>query len=332
MSVRAIATVSVAALVSAMPAVAQQRGTMEFGAFGSVASFDNALTLKSAYGGGGRVGMYLSPTWSIEFEDAEMRAKRTLGLKDVNVGILSGRLVASPRLSNAVAFLIGAGAGVSTETNFLHSYGLDALVGLKIALGSSAAFRVDGVWDWLANEEGVPPKAWRTYKSARLGLSVYRNPFREVRTVTVVTPAPPAQIIQLQDTMSIRRLREREAELQALRDSLRNARTQSEQIIPIGKEPDATMEARIQFASGSSQLSAAARTLLDNRIAIFRDEPAMFIVVQGYNAALGVQRAEVVRDYIVQRGIAANRVTVDSRGEGVATEANRRVFRLLIVP
>src|SRR5687767_295122 len=106
MSVRAFATVGAAALVWAVPAAAQQRGTMEFGAFGSAASFDNALTLKSAYGGGGRVGMYLSPTWSIEFEDAEMRAKRTLGLKDVNVGILSGRLVASPRLSNAVAFLI----------------------------------------------------------------------------------------------------------------------------------------------------------------------------------------------------------------------------------
>lgn len=331
MSVRAIVTVGVAALVSAMPAVAQQRGTMEFGAFGSVASFDNDLTLKSAYGGGGRVGMYLSPTWSIEFEDAEMRAKRTQGLKDVNVGILSGRLVASPRLSNAVAFLIGAGAGVSTETNFLHSYGVDALVGLKIALGNSAAFRVDGVWDWLANEEGIPPKAWRTYMSARLGLSLYRNPFREVRTVTVTTPAPPAQIIQLQDTMSARLLREREAELQALRDSLRNARASSEQIIPIGKEIDATMETRIQFASGSSQLSGAARTLLDDRIALFRADPAMFIVVQGYNMDLGVQRAQAVRDYIVARGISANRVTVDSMGEGVAPEANRRVFRILIV-
>ena len=331
MTVRSIATVAVAALVVAMPAVAQQRGTMEFGAFGSVASFDNALTLKSAYGGGGRVGMYLSPTWSIEFEDAEMRAKRTLGLKDVNVGILSGRLVASPRLSNAVTFLVGAGAGVSTETNFLHSYGLDALVGLKIALGRSAAFRVDGVWDWLANEEGNPPKAWRTYQSARLGLSLYRNPFRETRTVTVVTPAPPPQIIQLQDTLSARLLREREAELQALRDSLRNARASSELIIPIGKETDATMEARVQFASGSSQLSGAALTLLDDRIALFRADPAMSIVVQGYNMELGVQRAQAVRDYIVSRGIPASRVTVDARGEGVAPEPNRRVFRILIV-
>ena len=95
MSMRAIA-VGVAALVWAVPAVAQQRGTMEFGAFGSAARFDNALTLDKAYGGGGRIGMFLDPRVSVEFEDAEMKATRTNGLQDVNVGI-------------------------GTETNFLHT-------------------------------------------------------------------------------------------------------------------------------------------------------------------------------------------------------------------
>ncbi len=32
------------------------------------------LSLKTGYGGGGRVGIFLDPRWSIEFEDAEMRA------------------------------------------------------------------------------------------------------------------------------------------------------------------------------------------------------------------------------------------------------------------
>src|SRR5450759_4775636 len=93
MSVRAL-IVGVAALVWALPAAAQERGTMEFGAFGSAASFDNDLGLKTGYGGGGRIGMYLHPRWSTEFEDAEMRATRPNGLKDVNVGLLSGRMVA----------------------------------------------------------------------------------------------------------------------------------------------------------------------------------------------------------------------------------------------
>ena len=83
MSIRAL-TVGLAALVWAVPAAAQQRGTMEFGAFGSAATFDKALTLDKAYGGGGRIGMFLDPRVSIEFEDAEMRATRTNGLQDVN--------------------------------------------------------------------------------------------------------------------------------------------------------------------------------------------------------------------------------------------------------
>ena len=58
-------TVGAAALVWAVPAAAQRRGTMEFGAFASAASFDNKLSLKTGYGVGGRVGMFLVPRVSI---------------------------------------------------------------------------------------------------------------------------------------------------------------------------------------------------------------------------------------------------------------------------
>ena len=244
MSLKAF-TVGMAALVWAVPAAAQERGTLEFGAFGSAATFDNALSLKTGYGGGGRVGMFLDPRWAIEFEDAEMRASRPNGLKDVNVGILSGRLVATPFTSGALSFLIGAGAGVSTETNFLHSYGVDALVGAKFAVTEHVAFRVDGVWDWLANND------WKTYKSIRAGLSVFRRPAKEVRTVTVVTPAPPPMMMMHEDSVSAaetRRLRDRDAALRALRDSLNNApapmaapapapRAVPDQRIPVRKDP-----------------------------------------------------------------------------------------------
>src|SRR3954464_1630989 len=143
--------VGVAALVWAVPAVAQQRGTVELGGFGSVASFDKSLTLNTAYGGGGRIGIFLDPRWSVEFEKGEMRATRTLGLRDVNVGVLSSRLTAVPIRRGRLSILVGAGAGIGTETNFLHSYGLNGLVGAKLGLNDYAALRVDGVMDWLAN-------------------------------------------------------------------------------------------------------------------------------------------------------------------------------------
>jgi hypothetical protein len=223
------------AMVCAVPVAAQQRGTMEFGAFASAANFDEALSLKNAVGGGGRIGMFLDPRWAIEFEDAEMRATRPNGLKDVNVGLLSGRLVYAPIRSGAFSVLLGGGAGVSTETNFLHSYGVDALAGVKFDLSKSAAIRVDGVWDWLANED------WKSYRSVRVGLSLYRHPSHVVQTVTVRTPAPAPVMMAPQDSVSaaeIRRLRDSDAALRALRDSLSRepARARSDQSIPVKKD------------------------------------------------------------------------------------------------
>lgn len=353
MSVRLHAMgVGIAALLSAAPAMAQlQRGTVEFGGFASAASFDNNLSLKTGYGGGGRIGVFLDPRWSLEFEDAEMRATRPNGLRDVNVGLLSGRIVGVPVQSGKLSLLLGMGAGVSTETNFMHSYGLDALVGAKIALRDNLAFRVDGVWDWLANED------WKTYKSVRVGFSVYRRPSHVVevqtRTVTVTAGAVAAPMVMAhEDSVSAaetRRLRDRDAALRELRDSLRNAPVR---MTPVTSAKSMeTMEASIHFAFDKSLLTDSAKAILDDKVTVFRANPGMTIVMVGYtdlkgssayNMALGGRRAQAAKDYIVAKGIARSRVLMESEGEGMqlpntageAGEAvNRRaIFRLLMVP
>jgi hypothetical protein len=162
-----------AALVCAMPAAAQlpmQRGTMEFGAFASAARFDPELTMKRAFGGGGRIGMYLDHRVAIEFEEGEMLATRPGGLKDVNVGIFAGRLVVSDFNRGPFMILLGGGAGISTETNFLHSYGWDFLAGVKVHLTDNASLRIDGVIDMLANNDN------KHYETVRAGISWYRHP------------------------------------------------------------------------------------------------------------------------------------------------------------
>ena len=343
MSIKALTVVGIAALSLATPAAAQRRGSIEFGAFGSAATFDNNLSLTTAYGGGGRVGAYLSHRFSLEFEDAEMRSNRPNGLTAVNVGILSGRLVAVPVHEGALSLLVGAGAGVSTETNFLHSYGVDGLVGAKYSMTENTALRVDGVWDWLANQN------WKQYKSIRVGLSVYRHAARMNRAESIITPYPRTP--EHEDSVSAaetRRLRDRDAALDALRDSLRNAPAP---MAAPSAAAVATMNARIHFAFDKSVLTDSAKAILDEKVEVFRANPGLSIVIQGYtdvvgsdkyNMALGGRRAEAAKDYIVSRGIAPNRVIIESEGErrqipntpGVAGEApNRRaVFRLLIAP
>ena len=78
MSRKAIA-IGTAALVWAVPAAAQQRGTVEFGAFGSAGSFDNSMRISTGFGGGGRVGIFLDPRVSVEFDMSEMSASNTFG-------------------------------------------------------------------------------------------------------------------------------------------------------------------------------------------------------------------------------------------------------------
>ena len=341
MSIR-VCTLGFAAMIWALPAAAQERGTMEFGAFGSAAKFDSALTLKTGYGGGGRIGMYLDHNVAVEFEDAEMRATRPGGLKDVNVGILSGRLVAAPFRSGSFALLVGAGAGVSTETNFLHTYGVDALVGARLGLTENVSLRVDGVWDWLANQD------WQQYKSIRAGLSVFRRPAQRERIVTrtIETPAPAPMMMVHEDSVSAaetRRLRDRDAALRALRDSLDRARmTPSPEVVKI-------MEATIHFAFDKSVLTDSAKALLDQKVAVFKANPDLSIMMVGYtdvrgrdkyNMALGERRAKAARNYLIARGIAPARVILESKGErdqipgtaGKAGEApNRRaIFRLIM--
>lgn len=170
MSIRSMLVAGLATVVLAGPALAQTRGTMEFGGFGSGAYFTPELGMHLAYGGGARVGMFLDRRFALEFEKGEMRASRTNGLKDVNVGILSSRIVAFDHRWRTVTALAGIGAGVSTETNYLHSYGFDGMVGLKFRMSDRAAFRVDLVHDVLANN------GWKSYSTVRMGVSWLRHP------------------------------------------------------------------------------------------------------------------------------------------------------------
>jgi len=334
MSIRAF-TIGVVALALAVPVAAQQRGTIEFGGFGSVASFDNVLSLETAYGGGGRVGMYLAPRLAVEFEKGGMRASRPEGLADVNVGILSGRVVATPATVGPLALLTGFGALVSTETNFMHTYGMDALAGLKLALGNNAALRVDGVWNWLANED------WKSYQTVRVGISLFRHPHREMVTVTTVAQAPAPVVVQAADSVSaaeIRRLRASDAALIALRDSL-----------ALTSGALATIEDRIHFAHDQSALSNEATALLREKVTVLRANPSMRILIVGftsevgteaYNMNLGFERSQAARAYLVSQGIAMNRIQTGSGGQGqllmegpseTAAAMNRRAeFRIQV--
>jgi peptidoglycan-associated lipoprotein len=341
MSYRIIA-LGVAALVAASPVQAQRRGTVELGAFGGTTSYDNNLSINSGSGGGLRIGAFLDPRWAIEIDGSAMGAGRPVGFtRDVHVTTLSARLALTPMVMGRWSLVTSAG-GVLTDYGTQSSYGVSGVLGAKYALGDRVALRADFVTDYMLKRKD-------TNTGFRAGFSFFRHPVTRVQTVTVV--GPPAPVVMRQDSVSAteqRRLRMIDANYTALRDSL--ARTPlTVPALASSTTALATMQQMIHFKTDSSLLSDSAKVTLDSKIAIFRDNPAMRIVIVGntderatdaYNLALGGRRADAAKAYLVTKGIDPIRIEIASHGEsqpiasGTSTDAqaqNRRAeFRLLV--
>jgi len=349
MYARMMIAVGVAALVSAAPVAAQQRGTVEFGAFGSRSSYDNSLGMNSNFGAGGRVGAFLAPRVSVEFEAGGGSATRTLGRADVNVGVLSGRVLFVPlKLANdRVSVLLGGGVD-HTDTHFFESYGYHGLLGLKLNLSDMVALRVDGILSHMSNLGG-------NNKSLHFGLAVYRSPGVKLTTVYRTADAVPATIYNTDSVSAAEtaRLRLIAINYQALRDSLGRP-IYPAYLAPTSASALAIMQRMVLFTRNSSELSPEAKEILDAKVPIFRQNPEMRIVItgfasqpgdSGYNMALGLRRAEVTKAYLVAAGVAPVRIEIATKGEGQllvagpeeasedasANVANRRSqFRLLV--
>lgn len=110
-----------------------------------------------------------------------------------------------------------------------------------------------------------------------------------------------------------------------------------------------TMREMVYFEHDKSDISDAAKTILDDKVVVFRSNPGMRILIVGfasqpgtdtYNMALGMRRSEAAKGYLVSQGVDPTRIEIATRGENqlvvegpgeVADEQNRRdQFRLLI--
>ncbi len=83
-------------------------------------------------------------------------------------------------------------------------------------------------------------------------------------------------------------------------------------------------EDRVFFAFDSSAISADAAEVLDTQVKWLKKHEDVKVVVQGYcdergtreyNLALGERRANAVKQYLVSKGIAADRISVISYGK-----------------
>lgn len=90
----------------------------------------------------------------------------------------------------------------------------------------------------------------------------------------------------------------------------------------------------ISFATGSANIAPNFRTVLDSFAKSLEENPTTIVTVVGHtdntgtdaiNNPLSLKRAENTRDYLVARGIAANRFAVEGKGSTQPVAANDNV-------
>lgn len=87
----------------------------------------------------------------------------------------------------------------------------------------------------------------------------------------------------------------------------------------------------VNFASGSAQLNTGASDILDEAVSVLRANPGVSVTVEGHtdsqgssslNLALSQRRAEAVVNYLISKGITADRLTARGRGEASPVAPN----------
>ena len=159
-------------VLAAAPGSAQERGTIEFGAFGNWTFYDSSINVNDGWGLGGRVGAFIIPALSVEFDMGRRFASRPLGLEDVEVEAFAARLVLVPVRMGSVSLLAGAGF-IHTDYDAGISDGVQALLGAKVDIGPTVALRMDAVMDFNENDTNN--------LALQAGVSLYRHPVRSGR-------------------------------------------------------------------------------------------------------------------------------------------------------
>jgi OOP family OmpA-OmpF porin len=170
---------ALAALVGATSASAQDPGDVELGGFGLWEWYDEERELEDAFGGGGRLGVFILPNVSIEGQLSYLKAEDEAGVIDVSHMPFYGRLVYhAPIQPEKVSFLLGAGwvHNRFTDDIELDEDGFNTMVGLRLG-GRMVQARVEFNGDYVPNPfEGGLVDAWDFNANAGLSLLLGRGP------------------------------------------------------------------------------------------------------------------------------------------------------------
>lgn len=323
-----VAVVSLMAVPAAL--VAQKAGSVEIGGFGQFTRADDAWHVKSGWGGGGRVGVFLTPRLSLEadasFSTFDNEAPRASGTSSQQT--YAGRLTYGIPFSlggRMHHFLLEGGAGAQRFAG--HSdFSLSPGAGFRFMLGNAFSLRLDGLVEYVENPTaatfGFPPvvgvnkqAARSTNVEIRAGLSFIMGAKR------AAPPPPPPVVAQQQPTQAPPTRTEPQPQPTntapdrsgIIRDSLAAV-----------ERARAALLAKVYFDFDQDVLRDDQRSVLEAKLPVLRANPNVRIRIEGhadergsdeYNLALGMRRAQTAKKFLTDNGIDASRIDIASLGE-----------------
>lgn len=320
MKARWLVTLGVGSLLLAHPVAAQRPGTLEVGTFGRFATLDDANPFDNVVGLSGRMGLFVLPRISVEGDISLGRSEASDGTT-YNVMPMHARLNYNHPVGSRSDLVLGLGysrisfGDYDGPPNPQDGYG--ALVGLRIGMGERLAFRVDGTMDnmpasWNSQRGRLQPGAPRSesFKSQRhfglqAGVSLMLRPGQQSAVVVAAQPEPPVETRAAEPTP--------EPPPSPARDDAADA----------ARVRDILAE-MVHFDFDRSNVRTDAQPVLERKAEVLRANPGVRLRIEGhadergsaeYNLALGMRRANAVKEYLVGLGLDASRFEVVSLGE-----------------
>jgi outer membrane protein OmpA-like peptidoglycan-associated protein len=173
------AIIGALAALTAAPAPGQRPGTVELGAFGRYTKFDRSLGWDNAFGGGGRLGVFIAPGLALEASAAYVSVNGPLN-SNIHVVPINARLLYAVPLADQFALLLGAGYVRNNYTNTTGSWedGASGLLGLRFGLADRLALRLEAVEDFFPspfNQSATVSNNWHATVQAGLSLLLGRS-------------------------------------------------------------------------------------------------------------------------------------------------------------
>lgn len=335
-----------AAILAIQAAQAQSPFSYEAGVLANLTKYEEITTLDMGLGLGGNISVYLLKRLAIDASIDFSPNKSDRSGNSLTIQNFRSDLIYNHPLAGKWRGMIGAGwTGTQfrgDKTNNQYDSGLNGLVGLRYCASDNWSWTASLVGDYKDPADQTPAFNSSMAWTVRFGLNRFfganraKGPCVDGTSEALPPPPPaartPASFPPAQPQPAQQPAAQPPAQQPPQPQPQRPPAQQPPPQAAPAPAPRAPMNfAPIYFDFDRATLSQASRDTLDAVVRFMNANAGARVQITGYtddrgtddyNSRLGARRATVARDYLVSKGIAANRIMTATRGEQDPAESN----------